>query len=181
MSLIAGGIAFAVLFSLAILGVPLAAAMGLAGVVGMLLAGIPLSGSPIAVMGVLGNFAWLALPLFIIFGGVLSDIGVARGVVWFGEAIGRRVRGGTSQVLIVTSLFMGGHDRLDPGRGRHAEHHVPGGNGTARLCQGIPGGVDFLRRSDRRPDPAEQYSADPGSGGRNFDPAAVGLPESFRA
>ena len=108
MSLIAGGIAFAVLFSLAILGVPLAAAMGLAGVVGMLLAGIPLSGSPIAVMGVLGNFAWLALPLFIIFGGVLSDIGVARGVVWFGEAIGRRVRGGTSQVLIVTSLFMGG-------------------------------------------------------------------------
>ena len=108
MELIAGGIAFVVLFSLAIFGVPLAAAMGLAGLVGMLVAGIPLLGSPIAVMGVLGNFAWLALPLFIIFGGVLSDIGVARGVVWFGEVIGRRVRGGTSQVLIVSSLFMGG-------------------------------------------------------------------------
>ncbi len=108
MELIAGGIAFGVLFLLAVFGVPLAAAMGLAGVVGMLVAGIPLLGSPIAVMGVLGNFAWLALPLFIIFGGVLSDIGVARGVVWFGEVIGRRVRGGTSQVLIVSSLFMGG-------------------------------------------------------------------------
>ena len=108
MTLIAGGIAFAVLFLLAILGVPLAAAMGLGGLVGMIAAGIPLLGSPIAVMGVLGNFAWLALPLFIIFGGVLSDIGVARGVVWFGEIIGRSVRGGTSQVLIVTSLFMGG-------------------------------------------------------------------------
>ena len=108
MELIAGAIAFGVLFSLAILGVPLAAAMGLAGVAGMLIAGIPLLGSPIAVMGVLGNFAWLALPLFIIFGGLLSDIGVARGVVWFGEVIGRRVRGGTSQVLIVSSLFMGG-------------------------------------------------------------------------
>ncbi|MDE0716508.1 MAG: hypothetical protein OXH64_01055, partial [Rhodospirillaceae bacterium] len=72
MELIAGGIAFVVLFSLAIFGVPLAAAMGLAGLVGMLVAGIPLLGSPIAVMGVLGNFAWLALPLFIIFGGVLS-------------------------------------------------------------------------------------------------------------
>ena len=108
MELIAGGIAFCVLFSLAILGVPLAAAMGLAGLAGMLTAGIPLLGSPIAVMGVLGNFAWLALPLFIIFGGLLSDIGVARGVVWFGEVIGRRVRGGTSQVLIVSSLFMGG-------------------------------------------------------------------------
>ena len=108
MTLLAGGIAFSVLFSLAVLGVPLAAAMGLAGLAGMLVADIPLLGSPIAVMGVLGNFAWLALPLFIIFGGVLSDIGVARGVVWFGEVIGRRVRGGTSQVLIVSSLFMGG-------------------------------------------------------------------------
>ena len=108
MTLIAGGIAFVVLFLLAILGVPLAAAMGLGGLAGMLVAGIPLLGSPIAVMGVLGNFAWLALPLFIILGGVLSDIGVARGVVWFGEVIGRRVRGGTSQVLIITSLFMGG-------------------------------------------------------------------------
>lgn len=108
MTLLAGGIAFGVLFLLAILGVPLAAAMGLAGLAGMLVADIPLLGSPIAVMGVLGNFAWMALPLFIIFGGVLSDIGVARGVVWFGEVIGRRVRGGTSQVLIVSSLFMGG-------------------------------------------------------------------------
>lgn len=108
MTLLAGGLAFGVLFLLAIFGVPLAAAMGLAGLVGMLVADIPLLGSPIAVMGVLGNFAWLALPLFIIFGGVLSDIGVARGVVWFGEVIGRRVRGGTSQVLIVSSLFMGG-------------------------------------------------------------------------
>ena len=92
MEVIAGVLAFCVLFSLAILGVPLAAAMGLAGLAGMLTAGIPLLGSPIAVMGVLGNFAWLALPLFIVFGGLLSDIGVARGVVWFGEAIGRRVR-----------------------------------------------------------------------------------------
>ncbi len=108
MILLAGGIAFGVLFLLAILGVPLAAAMGLAGLAGMLVADIPLLGSPIAVMGVLGNFAWMALPLFIIFGGVLSDIGVARGVVWFGEVVGRRVRGGTSQVLIVSSLFMGG-------------------------------------------------------------------------
>ena len=108
MTLIAAAAAFGALFLLAIFGVPLAAAMGIGGVAGMLVAGIPLLGSAIAVMGVLGNFAWLALPLFIILGGVLSDIGVSRGVVWFGEAIGRRVRGGTSQVLIVTSLFMGG-------------------------------------------------------------------------
>ncbi len=108
MTLIAAAAAFATLFLLAIFGVPLAAAMGLGGVAGMLVAGIPVLGSAIAVMGVLGNFAWLALPLFIILGGVLSDTGVSRGVVWFGEAIGRRVRGGTSQVLIVTSLFMGG-------------------------------------------------------------------------
>ncbi|MDE0533892.1 MAG: TRAP transporter large permease [Albidovulum sp.] len=108
MALIAAAAAFGALFLLAIFGVPLAAAMGIGGVAGMLVAGIPVRGSAIAVMGVLGNFAWLALPLFIILGGVLSDIGVSRGVVWFGEVIGRRVRGGTSQVLIVTSLFMGG-------------------------------------------------------------------------
>ncbi|MEX0346083.1 MAG: TRAP transporter large permease [Rhizobiaceae bacterium] len=99
---------FAVLFTFALLGVPLVAAMGLGGVAGLFVAGIPLSGAPIAVLGVLGNFAWIALPLFIILGGLLSDIGVSRGMIWFGEAIGRRVRGGTSQVVIVTSLFMGG-------------------------------------------------------------------------
>ena len=108
MSLLAGGIAFLALLLFALFGVPLAAAMGIAGVIGMVIADIPLLGAPIAVLGVLGNFAWLALPLFIILGGLLADIGVSRGVVWFGEVIGRLVRGGTSQVLIVSSLFMGG-------------------------------------------------------------------------
>ena len=107
-ALLAAAAGFGTLFLMALLGLPLAAAMALGGVIGMVVAGIPLLGAPIAVMGVLGNFAWLALPLFIILGGLLSHIGVARGVVWFGEAVGRRIRGGTSQVLIVTSLFMGG-------------------------------------------------------------------------
>ncbi|MDE0112863.1 MAG: TRAP transporter large permease, partial [Albidovulum sp.] len=68
MALIAAAAAFGALFLLAIFGVPLAAAMGIGGVAGMLVAGIPVRGSAIAVMGVLGNFAWLALPLFIILG-----------------------------------------------------------------------------------------------------------------
>ena len=108
MVLISAVLGFSTLFLLAILGLPLAYAMALGGILGMIIADIPLLGAPIAVMGVLGNFAWLALPLFIILGGLLSHIGVARGVVWFGEAVGRRIRGGTSQVLIVSSLFMGG-------------------------------------------------------------------------
>ena len=108
MDILAALTGFTVLFTFALLGVPLVAAMGLGGVAGLFVAGIPLSGAPIAVLGVLGNFAWIALPLFIILGGLLSDIGVSRGMIWFGEAIGRRVRGGTSQVVIVTSLFMGG-------------------------------------------------------------------------
>lgn len=108
MEIFAALAAFSVLFTLALLGVPLAAAMGLGGLAGLVIAGVPLSGAPIAVMGVLGNFAWIALPLFIILGGLLSDIGVSRGMIWFGEVIGRRVRGGSSQVVVVTSLFMGG-------------------------------------------------------------------------
>lgn len=104
----AAAVAFGTLFGLALIGIPLAAAMALGGVAGMLAAGIPVIGAPIAVMGVLGNFAWLALPLFIMLGGLLSQIGVSRGVVRFGEAVGRRLRGGTSQVVIVSSLFMGG-------------------------------------------------------------------------
>ena len=99
---------FGTLFLLAILGFPLAASMALGGVIGMVVAGFPLIGAPIAVMGVLGNFAWLALPLFIILGGLLSQIGVAKGLISLGEIVGRRVKGGISQVLITSSLFMGG-------------------------------------------------------------------------
>ncbi|MBT6274467.1 MAG: TRAP transporter large permease [Chromatiales bacterium] len=108
MSVIAATIAFGIMFLLALLGIPLVAAMGLGGIVGMLIADIPLSGVPVAVMSYLGNYAWIALPLFVMLGGLLSDIGVSRGVVWFGEMVRKRVRGGTSQVVIVTSLFLGG-------------------------------------------------------------------------
>lgn len=101
-------VGFGVMFVLAILGIPLVAAMGLGGIIGMVLADIPLVGAPVAVMAYLGNYAWIALPLFVMLGGLLSDIGVSRGVVWFGEAVRKRVRGGTSQVVIVTSLFLGG-------------------------------------------------------------------------
>ena len=108
MTVIAALIAFGVMFILALLGVPLAAAMGLGGIAGMLIAGIPLAGIPVAVMSYLGNYAWIALPLFVMLGGLLSDVGVSRGIVWFGELIRKRIRGGTSQVVIVTSLFLGG-------------------------------------------------------------------------
>ena len=108
MVLITAIVGFGTLFILALLGVPLAAAIALGGVIGMIIADIPLLGAPIAVMGVLGNFAWLALPLFIILGGLLSHIGVARGLISLGDIIGRKVRGGISQVLIISSLFMGG-------------------------------------------------------------------------
>ena len=108
MTVIATLMAFGVMFILALLGVPLAAAMGLGGIAGMLIAGIPLAGIPVAVMSYLGNYAWIALPLFVMLGGLLSDVGVSRGIVWFGELIRKRIRGGTSQVVIVTSLFLGG-------------------------------------------------------------------------
>ena len=48
MTVIAALIAFGVMFILALLGVPLAAAMGLGGIAGMLIAGIPLAGIPVA-------------------------------------------------------------------------------------------------------------------------------------
>lgn len=107
-SLIAAIVAFGVMFFLAIVGVPLVAAMGLGGVAGMVVAGIPLSGAPVAVMAYLGSYVWIALPLFVMLGGLLSDIGVSKRVVWLGEFLGRRIRGGTSQVLVIISLFLGG-------------------------------------------------------------------------
>ena len=55
MVLIAAIVGFGTLFILALLGVPLAAAIALGGVIGMIIADIPLLGAPIAVMGVLGN------------------------------------------------------------------------------------------------------------------------------
>lgn len=106
--LLAALVGFGVMFLLAIVGIPLVAAMGLGGVAGMLVAGIPLVGAPVAVMAYLGSYVWIALPLFVMLGGLLSDIGVSKRVVWFGEFIGRRIRGGTSQVLVIIAIFLGG-------------------------------------------------------------------------
>ena len=104
---------FAVLL---VIGTPIAVALGVGGVVGILL------GLDLAAMGTVGTNTWnavakyplIAIPLFILTGMVFERSGVAGRLVTFAEAcIGPR-RGGLALVAILVCLIMGGMSGSGP-------------------------------------------------------------------
>lgn len=104
---------FAVLL---VIGTPIAVALGVGGVVGILL------GLDLAALGTVGTNTWnavakyplIAIPLFILTGMVFERSGVAGRLVTFAEAcIGPR-RGGLALVAILVCLIMGGMSGSGP-------------------------------------------------------------------
>jgi C4-dicarboxylate transporter DctM subunit len=104
---------FAVLL---VLGTPIAVALGVGGVVGILL------GLDLAALGTVGTNTWnaiakyplIAIPLFILTGMVFERSGVAGRLVTFAEAcIGPR-RGGLALVAVLVCLIMGGMSGSGP-------------------------------------------------------------------
>jgi len=101
---------------LLLLGTPIAVALGVGGVVGILL------GLDLAALGTVGTNTWsaiakyplIAIPLFILTGMVFERSGVAGRLVTFAEAcIGPR-RGGLALVAVLVCLIMGGMSGSGP-------------------------------------------------------------------
>ncbi len=89
-----------VLFLLA--GVPVAFAIGLSGIVGLLVHGqIPLEVVPQRAFAALDSWALMAVPLFILAGELMNACGISRRAV----AIVGRLRGGLPIVSILSSMF----------------------------------------------------------------------------
>jgi len=93
-------------FALVLMGVPVAFAIGLAGVVFiMLLPQTSIRAVPTLVFGGVSPFALLAIPLFILTGLLVERSGILKDLVGFSDSIVGQFPGGLAQVTIVGSMF----------------------------------------------------------------------------
>jgi TRAP-type transport system large permease protein len=91
-------------FLLAVLGMPLAFAIGCAAVAGMLWDGMPLVQLASKMVHSIDSFPLMAIPLFALAGQLMIKGGVMEPLIDLANAIVGRVRGGLAHVTIVTAM-----------------------------------------------------------------------------
>ena len=115
--------AFAVLL---VMGVPIAVALGLSGVVVVITQNLGIASLPTNVWTGIAKYPLLALPVFIAAGMVFERSGVAERLVRFMSALVGRRAGGLALVAILVSMILGGIS------GSGAADAVAGSSGTSR-------------------------------------------------
>ena len=95
-------------FGLSLLGVPLAVALGLAAVLTLLVAGLPLSIAAQAMYTSVNSFLLIAVPLFILAGHIMERGGLSERIFSAANAVVGRWRGGLGHVNILASFIFGG-------------------------------------------------------------------------
>lgn len=94
------------LLAFLVLGVPIAFALGLAGLTAIVINGtIPLVVVAQKVYASLDSFPLLAIPLFIYAGSVMNSGGITERIVDFAKSLVGHLRGGLGQVVVLTSLI----------------------------------------------------------------------------
>ncbi len=103
--MIALGIAFAILMTI---GVPIAFAIGLASVIGVLALDLKLVIVPTRMFTGIDSFVLLAAPFYILAGEVMSRSGITERLVRFSMMITRNVPGGTAYSVVVAAIMFSG-------------------------------------------------------------------------
>ncbi|MEM9523878.1 MAG: TRAP transporter large permease [Pseudomonadota bacterium] len=96
---------FVTLVGLMILRVPIAVALGLSTVAGLLVSGINLEIIALKLVGSNNSFPLLAIPFFILAGEVMSTGGMSRRLVNFAQSLVGHLSGGLGAVAILASSF----------------------------------------------------------------------------
>lgn len=99
---------FGLFFALMLAGVPIAVAMGLAGVAVVAVADFGMLSLPTNVYTGIAKYPLLAIPVFVIAGLIFERAGVAAGIVRFVSAIVGQRRGSLAIVAILVAMIMGG-------------------------------------------------------------------------
>ena len=89
------------------LGVPVAYALGLAAVASAWSIGLPLEAVALKISDGTDNFALLAIPFFILAGGIMAEGGMAERLVNLAKIFVGFIRGGLALVNILASTFFG--------------------------------------------------------------------------
>ncbi len=95
-------------FVLLLLNVPVSFALGLASVLALLVAELPLVLVAQRLVTAADSFILLAVPLFLLAGNLMARAGLAADLVSFGHALVGRFRGGLAHANIAASTMMGG-------------------------------------------------------------------------
>lgn len=104
-----------VLLGLVLLGVPVAFALGLTGLLAVATtSAVPLNIVPLVIFNQADSYALIAVPLFMLAGAVVERCGLGRMLVDFASSIVGWLRGGLAQVNILVSLFFAGMNGSAP-------------------------------------------------------------------
>ena len=93
---------------LMVAGVPIAVALGLAGVAVIAFADMGMMSVPTTVYGGIAKYPLLAIPVFILAGLVFERTGVAASMVRFVSSIVGRRRGGLATAAVIVCMILGG-------------------------------------------------------------------------
>ena len=96
----------AVFFAFALIGMPLAFALGLASLGGLMAGGIDLAVLPQRMMHAVDNFPLMAIPLFMLAGELMVQAGIMQRLVDFSNAIVGRIHGGMAHVSILAGMIL---------------------------------------------------------------------------
>lgn len=89
-------------------GVPVAFALGMAGMLGVWLAGIPMSVVATRLFTGVDSFVFLAVPFYILAAEIMGQGGITARLIAIGSALTRWLRGGTAFANIGTSVMFAG-------------------------------------------------------------------------
>lgn len=95
------------LILLALIGVPIAVAVGLATVVAAMTGGVPVERLPQTFVSTLTNFPLLAIPLFVMAGKIMEVTGISRNLINFAQSLAGHIKGGLAYVSIVALVLFG--------------------------------------------------------------------------
>lgn len=95
-----------VFFVLALMGMPLAFALGFASLGGFVVGGIELTVMPQRMMHAVNSFPLMAIPLFMLAGELMVRAGIMQRLIDFSNAIVGRLHGGLAHVAIVAGMML---------------------------------------------------------------------------
>jgi tripartite ATP-independent transporter DctM subunit len=90
----------------ALLGMPLAFALGMSALVGLWLSGVDFGMLPTRMMNAVNSFPLMSIPLFMVAGELMIKGGIMEQMILFANALVGRVRGGLAQVAMLAGAIL---------------------------------------------------------------------------
>jgi len=90
----------------ALAGMPLAFALGMAALLGLLMSGVDFGVLPTRMMNAVNSFPLMSIPLFMVAGELMIKGGIMEQMIAFANAVVGRVRGGLAQVAVLAGAIL---------------------------------------------------------------------------